>query len=352
MTVQDIPPQTIHWRANARNGMVPNAYFWHRLIDHQNHLTAYGTAREVYSKSWEQGIATVTSSGTQSIGRFRFRTSRSANTLSFLVVMSDAYNSGGLGSEIIAASLSIDVTISGGATSNIAFYYGGSGTGGGGTDAPNTWNMQTGSVAVTASTVYEVNVQSVGYARPLAVIAYEESSQTISESTNYYNTMSPVAGVPIYDADRQQILASLSNMYRQGGIVYNWSLENGAARTRTTATNASMFDGTTTGTPTAGSSNGFYFDPRNHRTASRTTVPFEWGVYASMAAGSGSVRIIDTAGATYGSITINSATPQWWTATFSIAESAQLYLVPQMAGDGINALSVYAASIIEYESGP
>lgn len=351
MAIETIPPMTIHWRANARNGMYPSAYFWHRLIDVENHLTAVGTAREVFSKSWELGGASIGSAGTTSVARFRFRTSRSATSLAFVVVMTDAYLSGGAGGEISSAQLLIDVKISGGATSSISFYYGGTGTSGSINDQPDAWNAQTGSVGVTASTVYEVNVQTVGYARPLAVMAYEESSQTVSESTSYYNTQNPIAGLPIYDADRQRILEGLSNMYRQGGIVWNWSLQDGTARTRS-GTEVSLFDGSTAGTPTAGASNGFYFDPRYHRTASRTTVPFEWGVYASIPGGAGTCRLIDTSGTTYGTITINSATPQWWTATFSIAESAQLYLVPQLAGDGVNTLSVYAASIIEYESGP
>lgn len=98
--------------------------------------------------------------------------------------------------------------------------------------------------------------------------------------------------------------------------------------------------------------NGFYFSPQNHRTVSRTTVPMEWGVYASIPAGSGSCQIIDSAGSTYGAITVNSATPQWWTATFNIAENAEIFLVPQIAGDGANAIAVYAASVIEWETGP
>jgi hypothetical protein len=343
-------PQLIHWRANARNGMYCNSWLWRRLVDVQNHLAYVGTSRELYAKSWEMGGATVSGGGTVSVGRFRFRTSRSADKVTVVMYMGLAYDSGGIGGELSGSIIGLDATISGGATSTVLFYYGSSGTGGGGADAPNDLYVGSQSFAATPSTVYECNLYTMGFARPMAICVYESTTATVSESTAGYNTHNPMAGGPILDADRQRILEQLSNMYRQGGMTFHWSLENGAARTRSSATFINAIDNATTGTPTAGTHPGFYLSPQNHRTHSRTTVPMEFACYASMSAGSGTVRLIDTAGNTYGSITVNSATPQWWTATFSIPESAEIYLVPQLAGDGVGTLSLYAVSAIEYEA--
>lgn len=337
-------PQLIHSAWNASNGMSPNAFMWRQLIDAHNHIARFRGMRQVYSKALELGTDT---SGVGSLaGRWRFRTGRNVTQCRVVLVMGLTSASAGSGSSA-DPYCEIDFTISGGATTTLGPFRHSASTG---TinDAPDEMNVFVEEVTVTENTAYECWFRNSNYARPISICVYE-----VNPDTGLENAHSPTAGGPIYDAHRETLLAGLSNMYRQnGGINFHWSVYNGAAQTRSNATAASMFDGTTTGTPTAGSSNGFYVDPRYHRTASRTTVPFEWGVYASMSAGSGTCRIIDTAGSTYGSITVNSATPQWWTATFNIAESAEIFLVPQMAGDGAGTLSVYAASIIEYESGP
>lgn len=340
-----VVPTLLHVNCNTRNGMIPNAWHYYKLCAAENFLTAYGTAREVYSYQWELGGALVTTSGTVTLGRFRFRTSRSATALKILFVM-------GLpnpGHEVTAARMEVDVTISGGATTTETFYYGQNNTNLS-VDAPDEWSTIVKSVAVNASTVYEVFIKSVGIARPIAVTCWEATSLTHNTSVLYYNQQNPVAGQPIYDSHRERILAGLSNMYRQGGTVYNWHLQDGAARTRTSLVPINILDNTTTGTPTT-ADYGFYIDPRWRRTASRTTVPYEISVYGSIAAGSGSVRLIDTSGNTYGTTTINGAAG-WYTATFSLTESAEIFLVPQFLSDAVNSMSVYALSIGEYESGP
>lgn len=334
------PLVEINW--NMRNGMTPSAYTWQQLVQGANHCAKY-RHRQVYMKALELGTDVTGVSALQ--GVWRFRTGRDVSHVTVVMLMGLTSASAGLGSTSDPYA-TVDFTISGGATTSTdPFRY--SSSTGTINDAPDEMSVQYQDVAVTANTVYECALNVANYARPIAIMVYEWND----DST--LNTHNPTSGSPIYDVHREDVLVSLSNAYRSNGAMnFHWSLVDGAARTRSNATPASVFDGTSTGTPTAGSSNGFYLSPQYHRTHSRTTVPMEWAVYASMSAGTGTCRLIDSSGNTYGSINVNSATPQWWTATFNIPESAEIFLVPQMAGDGAGTLSVRAVSVIEWETGP
>lgn len=334
-------PRIVQWRSNACNGMVPNAFMWRQLVEGENHITAY-RHREVYRKGLELGTDV---SGAQAMtGYFRFRTGYGVNKCTVVALMGYTTASAGAGS---TADPYLTVTFSGitafklpGSVKSAGTIY----------DAPDEAWLVSRDVDVSEATAYTVSYVPSNYCRCLAFMVYEQAPTTVDEATSFMNTHSPTGGSPIYDADRQRLLEGLSKQYRQnGGIVAHWGKFDAAAQTRSSATPANMINGTTTGTPTVGADPGWYIDPRYHRTASRTVVPMEWGVYASMSAGTGTCRIIDSAGATYGSISVNSASLQWWTASFDIAEAAELFLVPQMAGDGAGTLSVYGASLIEYE---
>jgi hypothetical protein len=336
----DFFPRLIQYRRQCRNGLYPAANLWTSIVAAENHLVAY-RKREIYRRAWE--LAVVDSfAGTTNVARFRFRTGYGVTRLAYVLIM-------GLDNKNIATNprIDIDTTISGGATSTLTFYYGLQNSAGS-TDGPDTLSAQRQEVTVTANTVYEVTVKTIDYARPIALMAYELASPTVDEATDYYNTQQPMAGAPIYDADRQRIVEGLSNMYRRnGGITWHWSLTDGASRTRSSATHINILDNSTTGTPTT-AHYGFYLNPQYHNTESRTTVPFELGVYGSIGAGSGTVRLIDTSGNTYGTVTINGAAA-WRTATLNLP-TTETFFVPQFAGDGANTVSVSAISLIEYEA--
>lgn len=332
-----------------RNGLFPNAATWTTVINAQNHAMGY-RHREVYRRAWELGQATgVFGSGTNTIGRFRFRTGFGVTTLTYVVMMGIDNTTGGpSGGLATNPYLEIDTTISGGATTTRDFYYGLQ-SAPAGTDAPAETYLTTADVSVTASTVYEVAIKSIDYARPIAIVAYEQASQTVTESTNHYNLHQPGAGAPIYDANRQRMALGLSEMWRtMGGITWHWGLQDGAARTRTSATYINIIDNATTGTP-ATSDYGFYLNPQYHNTISATTVPFEMAVYGSMNAPActGNVRLIDSAGNVLGPVAVNSNTDGWFTATINLPASSTFYTA-QYAGDGVNQLSVRNISLIEY----
>lgn len=338
-------PTLTHVNANARNGMSPNAWLHRRLVDAENHITAY-RHRTVWARGYELGQNTGGTTATTTIARFRFRTGYGVSQVAVQLVMGLTTASGGAGSTANPYA-ECDLKISGGATTTLGpFAYGVSPTTTP-TDAPDEVQLLELYASVTENTVYECALRTVDHARVLAGCAYELGTSTVVETTNYMNTHSPVAGSPIYDADRERLLLGLSNIHtRGGGICQHWSLIDGTARTRTSATAISLIDNSSTGSPVAGTNPGFYLDCSYHNRRRATTVPFELGVYGSVAGGAGgTVRVIDAAGNTYCSTTVTGAAG-WYTATGNLP-TAETYYALQFLGDGVNALSVYGTSLIE-----
>lgn len=327
-------------RQNIRNGTYPSVATWANLVATENHLTAY-RHREIYRRTWRLGTV-AGAAGTNTIARWRHRTGYGVTKLAHVVLMG-LDTSGGTAAD---PYVEIDTTISGGATTTSQFSYGLSSAAG--TDGPDELGALRKVVDVTAATTYEFALRTIDYARPLSVMVYELADTTVTESTNYYNTQSVQAGAPIYDADRERLLVGLSNMYRQnGGICWHWGLQDGAARTRTSATYINAIDNTETATPTAGASYGTYLNPQYHNTESRSVVPFELAAYGDSAGGAGVVRLISSGGSTYGPVTINGAAG-WYTASINLPNSEAFYAI-QYAGDGANTLSLRFVSLIEWE---
>lgn len=341
-------PVLIHEKANSRNGMYPSSRLWTRLIEAENHCTAY-RHRQVYAKALELGTDVTGVNSLQ--GRWRFRTGYGVNecTVVMLMGLTDASTGAGSTANPVAT---VDMTISGGATTTVTFGYAVNTAVGGIVDAPDEHVVMAEDVAVTANTVYECSLTNTGFARPMAIMVYEKAPTTIDEATSYMNTHNPQGGSPIYDADRERILVGLSNMYRaNGGSNFHWSLYNLAARTRTSTTPILLIDNSTTGTP-ATSAPGFYIDSQYRNTSSRTTVPYEFACYGNVAGGgSGTVRLIDDSGNTYCSITVNAGSDAWFTATGNLpTTSGGVFLSPQFYSDGVNSLSIRAVSLIEWEA--
>lgn len=335
-------PRVINWRRQAANNMSPSASFHRELVSAENHLSAFGAMREVYSKSLELG--TDTGGATALGGRWRFRTGYGVTHVRVLMLMGLTSAATGAGSTANPIS-SVALTISGGATTTVTFAYGVNASTAI-TDAPDEHALMSERVAVTENTVYEGLLSNAGGARPLSIMVYEEGTSTVDESTSYMNTHSPTAGSPIFDADRERLLVGLSNFHsRNGGVCWHWSLYDGAARTRTSATPVNIIDNTETTTPTA-ASYGVYLDNTYHNRVSKTTVAYELAAYASISGGvTGTVRLIDTAGNVY-PVSVTSASLAWVAATVNLP-TAETFYAMQFFSDGVQTLTVTAISLIE-----
>jgi hypothetical protein len=334
-------PQLLQHRKYIRNGMYPSTAFYAQAANSENHIVAF-RKKEVFCRRMFLGDNTKSGSD----ARWRFRTGYGTTRLTAYVLFAHCAPSG-LGSND-DPELDISVTIPGGATTDFVDMH--TGVSGAATDAPNEWQIQRSECVVAANTTYEGLVTGLLGVRVAGLSIFEESDGFLDETVDYYNSLTPSAGMKIYDVHRSDLLPGLSNMWRRNGALQiNWSLEGVISRTRTSATAINLIDNTETGTPTADSA-GWTLDGAYRTTSSRAVIPCVVAVYGSMASGSGTFRLIDTSGNTLGSITINSATPQWWTTTANLVAAGTKLYAPQLAGDGTNLLSLSALSIYEDES--
>ncbi len=331
-------PALIHSAANSRNGMYPSAYLHTQLAEAHRHIGQY-RHRCVYSRGFELGVDN-SASGTRTVARWRFRTGYHVSQVAALVISLPTTDRGGWSGNGPYAE--IDLTISGGATTTLGPYSTGIEVGTP-NDAPDGMNTLMLTASVSANTVYECALRLIDYSRVAAVMLFELGPSDPDD----VNPHRFAAGRPIYDVQRQDLFVGLSNIHtRGGGICEHWSLLDGTARTRTSATPINLVDGTSTGTPTAGAHPGVYIDASYHNRRRSTTVAFEFACYASQSSGTGVVRLIDTSGNVYGSCSVTSATPGWVVATANLPAS-ETFLAPQFYSDGVGTLSCYATSLVE-----
>ena len=338
-------PSLIHPRRDARNGMYPSTDFYNKATYAENHLTAYAK-KVVFQWSGLLGDTKIgATGGTVAHSRFRFHAGYGATKL-----LAYARLARDTGHGATDPYVSIDVTEVGGATTSMLpdMHFGASANAG--IDAPDDVVSLRSSLDITPNTTYEVLVNQIDFCRIASLMFIETGTGVIDEATDYYNVMRPQSGLKIYDSHRGRLLPGLSNMWRRnGGLQINWGQEGGATRTRTSATPINLVDNSTTGTPTANTP-GWTLDLAYRTTYSRAVVPCVLAVYASIAAGSGTVRVTDTTPASPISVTVNNATPQWFTATGNLIASAGKKYDPMFYSDGANSLIVYALSLYEYEA--
>lgn len=342
-------PPLIHADRDCRNTHVPSATFYGQAVETENFLTGYGD-RSVFSKAWRMGQSGLFTDADATVALFRFRSRVGAARLRAVVMLGRSYNHlGDIAPATGPGGVRIEVTLSGGGTTTLGPFSSAESTSAP-TDAPSTWSVAVDTIEIDANAVYECAVIVSHYGRPLSIEVHECGDPTISEATNYYNASTPQAGSPILDTTRSRLLVGLSDMYRaNGGTICHFSTFNGAATTRSSTTPLNLIDGATTGAPTTASA-GWFLDLAHHNTRSRpTSVPFELAVYGSVAGGSGgTVTLVNAAGSVLGTVTINGAAG-WYTTTLLLSTTAQKYDL-QIAGDGANALTVWAASLIEWEA--
>ena len=329
-------PGLVHVAKHARNGLYPDAAFYATTTAALNHATAF-CRKPIFRR-----VCKLTQvGGTSGVAwRWHCRTGYGAARLAVVCVL-------GRDDRNLAVEPYIEVSATkvGGGTTTIAFHGGVSATAA--ADAPDEWIPSIQYIAVDGASYYTGAVEFFDNVRVIALMVYEDAVPTVADTTAYHSTFEPAAGSPIFDARIGRQLAGIGAMHRvNGGLRADWCHVSGTARTRTSATLINLIDDTTTGTPTAASP-GFTLNTQYRNTVSAATVPILFAVYGSIASGTGTVKLRDTSGNDAATVTINNATPQWFTATGALTVgTAQKYDV-LYAGDGTNAVSVRAISFYE-----
>ena len=336
-------PPLIHWQRDALNGHYPSSIFYSKAVEAENHITGYRD-RSVFRRAWLLGNAAYGYTGTTNVARFRFRSRYGAKYLRMTMLILKSIGGGATPDP----SIDVDVTEVGVGTISTRFAAVAEVVSG--DDKPSDWRIATAVIALTPNAVHTVLIDLNDYARLGSCEFHEVGNATVSESTNYYNSLVPQAGTQILDTTRSRLLIGLSNMWSaNAGTIVHFGKIDGSATTRTSATLLNLIDGTSTGAPSAASA-GWHLDLSYHASHSTpTTVAFEFSAYASVAGGSaGLVKLLNAAGTVLGTITVTGGAA-WYTTTLLLSTTAQKYDV-QIAGDGVNALSVYACSLQEWES--
>ncbi len=335
-------PPIISPNRDAQNGMYPATSFYGRIQQAHNHLVGF-RHKTVFQRAWRLGNKTYSGASATNLARFRWRTGHGAAYVRIVGVQCASNSStGDPRTELELVNFSDTVTTTAGPWQGFIDV---ASTG----DEPSTWRIFTDTIAVTPNKIYHATFKTYDSCRPMSLLVMELGGGTVTESVNYYSAANMVSDAPIFDATREKILGGLGAMYRQNGALQvNWANGDGSALTRSSATAINVVNNSSTGTPTTATP-GYSCDLRYRNSSSRAGVPVELAVYGSIPAGSGTVRVIDTAGTTHLTATVNSATPGWFTATGTITAS-DLKFDFQAAGDGINTLSLHAVSLYEYES--
>ena len=335
-------PPIISPNRDAQNGMYPATSFYGRIQQAHNHLVGF-RHKTVFQRAWRLGNKTYSGASATNLARFRWRTGHGAAYVRIVGVQCASNSStGDPRTELELVNFSDTVTTTAGPWQGFIDV---ASTG----DEPSTWRIFTDTIAVTPNKIYHATFKTYDSCRPMSLLVMELGGGTVTESVNYYSAANMVSDAPIFDATREKILGGLGAMYRQNGALQvNWANGDGSALTRSSATAINVVNKSSTGTPTTATP-GYSCDLRYRNSSSRAGVPVELAVYGSIPAGSGTVRVIDTAGTTHLTATVNSATPGWFTATGTITAS-DLKFDFQAAGDGVNTLSLHAVSLYEYES--
>jgi hypothetical protein len=338
-------PDIVHILRDAANTMYPAVQLYGRSVAAENYLMAR-QHKTWLARRWRFGLGTAGVAGTTSLMHFRRRSSIGVTRLQAVFIIGRTLASG-------AASppnpgVQLDVTIAGGATTTIGpIRYGLTNVTP--TDAPEEWFITLREIAISEETDYECVVKTVDYGRILGIAVRELGDQTIDPALDWWNGFIAQAEAPIYDVTREDLLRGMSEMWRaNAGGGMDFARDGGTARTRTSATYANLFDGATTGTPT-NATRGFYLDNTYRRRYSKSTVRYKLAVRGSIpGAGSGNVKLMDTAGNSYGPVNITSAVEGWGTGDVDLVNDGRKYDL-QYAGDNANLFSVKAVSLYELD---
>lgn len=352
MTALNIPPhrrkakQTNYW---VRNGpfFVPDATFHAFMASEANALCRWR------GKSWSffTPLASIPVGAVASRPRWRFafRSSSHAKYIWARFVMAqigksgDPYGQFSLGDNpnpALAAPICTGIYHWGGLTG------GGQGLGQGfavGNDGVAT-------VAITPDTDYYVMISDEGESRIVACSIYELAAE--SDTANGYLAGGHVAGAPILDAHRGDVVSMLRTAWKVNAApLISWASNTDATSpTRTSATVANLITPTVTGAPTAASP-GFTLSLARKSTVRRSpNVPCVMKAYGKCAgAGTGHVYLTDSTGTDVADVTINSSTEQWFSTTFNLPSTDGKFDL-RFKSDGANLLTVRAASVYQYEA--
>lgn len=317
----------------------PDSQFFTHAVATKAHCVAFAR-KLLFSKHY--GLGEPGFVGGSVTARWHCKTGPACDNLLVFVVL-------GIDDRNLAAEPNIEVAITrvSAATTTTKVFSGGESTVVA-TDAPDEFITSLQVVAAVPSEVYTGTVTHNNNVRLISILAYEASTPTVDDANPPHQEWQPSAGSPVMDDDVAGLLDGVGDMLRgMGGLRFDWSTQDGTARTRTSATWINLIDNASASPPTA-SSPGITLNTNYRNTISATTVPVTFAVYGSITGGAtGTATLRNTAGTDVATVTINSGTAQWFTATGNLAVGSAVKYDVGFASDGAATLTVNAVSLYE-----
>jgi hypothetical protein len=225
-------------------------------------------------------------------------------------------------------------------------------------DVPSEWgtgqsfiltsNTDNTIVELPADADYTVEFADVSYGRLVAAQAWEVSAPPTTE-LGYALTTNAMGG-PIYDEDRSDLVTMGRTLHKHHSAqLWNWHTDTDAgARVTTSASYKNPIDDTST-TPSSATP-GAKLNLLYHTTLSRVAdgCRLAFWVYASSSNSTGSVRLVDDAGATMIDCPITSTTAAWH-GSFGYVPAVDSEKYDLHYGGTTGTLTLYATSLFEFD---
>lgn len=348
-------PPRIGLNQYTRNGLSPIAEFQNMISERVGYAVrvrakmAWRSTGQLYSS----GATVIPSSTSGERTRWRFAMHAAPYAQYLMVRMWQARTTSALATDCYARLRLVDSsgTLIGDATS----HYGALGAG----YTPSTpafFRSTTLGLADTLDQLVEIpageacfgTFADFGYGRLVAACVWELAFAPNTDKG--YPDVSAGSGSPIYDKDRADVVRMANAQWTRGAQpLWHYSSDTDAtARTRAVASYINLIDNSSTTVTTA--TPGVQLDLRYRTTLSRSAlgVPVRLVVYASNTAGTGQLRILNSAGATVLTSSITGTTAAWYTTNGYLPATDAKYDA-HLGGNGTGTLTVYAFSIYEYD---
>lgn len=319
---------------SARNGMLVSAQYQGEIAALANQIARYRT------KSYFQAGGDVVAPTDDKVYRFAGHIGPMAGSMVARVLMAPA-------TQVTSTSNPrIQLALYNSSGTNIATQSAYFGTSYGKTPAetPEEWSVATIGIDVRdlRDTGFRAQLHAADEARLISCVVYETS--IAPDISNGYLKQSYNAGGPILAADRSDLYTLATALYKRGGpSLFCYSSETDATPMETAFATYDYYY--------TNSRNGmFRLDQKFCNRKTSSTIPVKLECYAGYSgAGSGNVRVVDTAGNAWATFSISGAVG-WQTAIAATLPNDERAYNIEIRSDGVNVLRLYALSCFRYQS--
>jgi len=200
---------------------------------------------------------------------------------------------------------------------------------------------------VPADTDVYLRIDDNDHGRIVSVTIHEESKKLLASNGYLLPSVVSVGG-PIDDARRGSSYALATSLWKRGAAhLFNWTVDLDASKITTTGgTFKNIVDNSSTSVSAA--TPGWTLDLRYCRTLGQTTVPCVFKCYGSATVGdTAEVSLVDSGGSPVATISVNSPTNGWFSATVNLPATLAKYDVHYADPDG-GTISLGACSLYQY----